>query len=72
MSSNLPRLVRSPWGYITREEALSKFKDKVPYPPETTSYDTKKRQYTKIDWTVAGTLENHLGIDQNEQGESEK
>lgn len=59
----LPRLILTPWGYITRGQALLNYREQLPHPDETTIYDPKTHQRVTIDWTVPGLLEERLGIE---------
>ncbi|GAA1050050.1 hypothetical protein [Arthrobacter russicus] len=59
----LPRLILTPWGYITRGQALLNYREQLPHPDETTIYDPKTRRQVTIDWTVPGLLEERLGIE---------
>lgn len=59
----LPRLILTPWGYITRGQALLNYRNNVPHPEQTTVYDPKTHGQVTIDWTEPGLLEDRIGVE---------
>lgn len=59
----LPRLIRTPWGYLSRGQALLNYRQGVPHPDITRiGYDTKNKRAIYVDWTVPGEVERYIGI----------
>lgn len=62
-TSDLPRLILTPWGYITKGQALLNYREGLEYPEQTTVYDPKNKRRITIDWTEPGVLEERIGIE---------
>lgn len=61
-SNELPRLIFTPWGYISEGLALLNYKNGVEHPPSSRLFDATTHTYVTVDWTEPGAVEKAVGI----------
>ncbi|MGD9430801.1 hypothetical protein ACKVM7_000274 [Arthrobacter russicus] len=60
----LPRLIFTPWGYISEGLALLNYQNQVPHPQTSRYFDATTHTYIIVDWTIPGAVEEAIGIPQ--------
>lgn len=61
-SRSLPRLIFTPWGYISEGLALLNYRERVPHPDESRYFDATTHTYITVDWTEPDAVEKAIGI----------
>lgn len=63
-NQRLPRLIFTPWGYISEGLALLNYQNQVPHSDESRYFDATTHTYIIVDWTIPGAVEKAIGIPQ--------
>ncbi|MDN5667304.1 MAG: hypothetical protein L0G87_02770 [Renibacterium salmoninarum] len=63
-NEHLPRLIFTPWGYISEGLALMHYRNQEPHPATSQYFDATTHTYITADWTIPGAVEKAIGIPQ--------